>query len=180
MFVFQGKGAIGGISVVEGIEGNASLVRTTAKVSTCQERKCFRQRVAAYLGGGGDEILLGCRPSTGVCLPLLTIVLSGTGWLSEPLDCADLLRGGSFPMKEILRLSDRKLVVLSVDNEFSLLPGRLRIGVETSGDVVVGDVILAKGEVAYHRTESEVIQMSCCRIMSVEMKTRAENRSSRV
>lgn len=83
-------------------------------------------------------------------------------------------------MKEILRLSDRKLVVLSVDNEFSLLPGRLRIGVETSGDVVVGDVILAKGEVAYHRTESEVIQMSCCRIMSVEMKTRAENRSSRV
>lgn len=55
-------------------------------------------------------------------------------------------------MKEILRLSDRKLV-LSVDSEFSLLTGRLRIGVETSGDVVVGDVILAKGGVAYHRKE---------------------------
>jgi len=140
------------------------------------------------LGGGGDEILLGCRPSTGVCLPLLTIVLSGTGWLSEPLDCADLLRGGSFPMKEILRLSDRKLVVLSVDSEFSLLPGRLRIGVEASGDVVAGDVILAKGGVAYHRTELdvcviEVIQMSCCRLMSVEknlMKKRTKGRLSNV
>jgi hypothetical protein len=56
-------------------------------------------------------------------------------------------------MKEILRLSDRKLVVLSIDSEFSPLTGRLRIGVEASGDVVVGDVILAKGGVAYHRKE---------------------------
>lgn len=83
-------------------------------------------------------------------------MLSRTGWLSEPLDCADFLRGGSFPIKEILRLSDRdKLVVLSVEREFSLLPGRLRVGVETSGEVVVGDVILAKGEVAYPRTSQK-------------------------
>lgn len=77
-------------------------------------------------------------------------MLSGIGWLSELLDCADLLRGGSFPMKEILRLSDRTLVILSVDSEFSVLPGRLRIGVEASGDLVVGDVILPKGGVAHH------------------------------
>lgn len=91
-------------------------------------------------------------------------------------------------MKEILRLSDRKLVELSVDSEFSLLPGRLRIGVEVSGDVVVGDVILATGGVAYHQTESEVfvidvIRMSCCRLMSVEinlMKKRTEGRLSNV
>lgn len=53
-------------------------------------------------------------------------------------------------MKEILRLSDRTLVILSVDSEFSVLPGRLRIGVEASGDLVVGDVILPKGGVAHH------------------------------
>jgi hypothetical protein len=38
VFVFQGKGAIGGVSVIEGIEGNASLVCTTANVSTCPEK----------------------------------------------------------------------------------------------------------------------------------------------
>lgn len=59
-------------------------------------------------------------------------------------------------MKEILRLSDRdELVVLSVDSEISLISGRLRIGVEASGEVVVGDVILAKGGVAYHRTSQK-------------------------
>jgi hypothetical protein len=88
-------------------------------------------------------------------------------------------------MKEILRLSDRKLVVLSVDSEFSLLTGRLRIGVEASGDVRVGDVILATSKVAYQQTELdvfviEVTQKSCCRTMSVEMKERTENDPSNV
>ncbi|KAL3706859.1 hypothetical protein TMatcc_007872 [Talaromyces marneffei ATCC 18224] len=119
----------------------------------------------------------GCRPSsTGVCLPLLTIVFSRRGRLSEPLDCADRLRGGSFPMNEILRLSERKLVALSVDSELSLLPGRLRIGVEASGDAVVDDVILAKSGLAYgeHRTDLKVyrIAIAFCDALDFETQPR--------
>lgn len=103
-----------------------------------------------YLGGGGDEILLGGLPSTGVCLPLPPIKFSGIGcWPSEPLDCADRLLGGSFPMNEIRRLSDRRLTELSVEREEpASLVGRLIVGVMGSGNVV-GDVILENAGGAY-------------------------------
>lgn len=73
--------------------------------------------------------------------------LSG-GWLSEPLDCADFLLGGSPPKNDIRRLSDLELWELSPERVDSFsLPGKLMEGVLASGEVGAAAAAASTGEV---------------------------------